>query len=133
MTALEPYLLFAGTARDALMFYQQVFGGELSLHTFEEFGRTDGPAHAIAHGNLTGPVSLFAADAAGDEEPFHSTGLMFALLGTTSEAQLRAWFRALCEAGTIRQDLEVRPWGASDGQVVDRYGVCWLVGFENET
>jgi len=124
-------LHFPGTARDALTFYQEVFGGELILNTFEAFGRDDGPTDAIAHGILRGQVSIFAADAAGGEESFQSTGLMFSPLGTTSAAELRSWFDALAEGGTIREELEVRPWGASDGQVVDRYGVHWLVGFED--
>jgi PhnB protein len=131
MPAPEPYLLFPGTAREALTFYHEVFGGELILNTFGQFGRDDGPAAAIAHGILRGPVSLFGADAAGGEEPFRSTGLMFSLLGTTSATELRAWFDALAEGGTIREELQARPWGASDGQVVDRYGVRWLVGFED--
>ena len=63
MTAPTPYLHFAGTARDALGFYAEVFGGELTLHTFADFGRDDGPGAAIAHGVLTGPISLYAADA----------------------------------------------------------------------
>jgi PhnB protein len=131
MSAPEPYLLFPGTARNALTFYHQVFGGELILNTFGDFGRNDGPAEAIAHGILRGSVSLYAADAAGEEEPFQATGLMFALLGTTSATELRDWFHALAEGGTIREDLQVRPWGATDGQVVDRHGICWLVGFED--
>jgi PhnB protein len=69
MPAPEPYLLFPGTARQALTFYHEVFGGELRLNTFGEFGRDDGPADAVAHGILRGPVSVFAAGAAG-EEPF---------------------------------------------------------------
>jgi PhnB protein len=113
-----------------LTFYQRVFGGDLVLNTFGEFGREDGPADAIAHGILRGPVSLYAADADGGEETFRSTGLMFSLLGTASSTELRAWFDALAEGGTIREELKVRPWGASDGQVVDRYGVHWLIGFE---
>jgi hypothetical protein len=24
------------------------------------------------------------------------------------------------------------PWGASDGQVIDRYGLHWLIGFEDD-
>jgi PhnB protein len=130
MSPPEPYLIFPGTAREALTFYQQVFGGELILNTFGEFGRHDGPGDAIAHGILRGPVSLFAADAGADEEPFRSAGLMFSLLGTTSAPELRAWFDGLAEGGTIREELQARPWGASDGQVVDRYGVRWLIGFE---
>jgi PhnB protein len=130
MCAPKPYLHFPGTAREALTFYQGVFGGDLVLNTFGEFGRDDGPPEAIAHGMLSGPVSLYAADARGGGEPFRSTGLMFSLLGTSSANGLRAWFDALAAGGTIREELEVRPWGASDGQVVDRFGVHWLVGFE---
>jgi PhnB protein len=132
ISAPEPYLLFPGRAREALTFYHQIFGGELTLNTFREFGRDDGPAEAIAHGILRGRVSLFAADVSGGEEPFQSTGLMFSLLGTTSAAELRCWFHGLADGGTIREDLQVRPWGATDGQVVDRNGICWLVGFEDE-
>ena len=131
MGAPKPYLHFPGTTGEALTFYQGVFGGDLILNTFGDFGRDDGPADAIAHGILSGPVSLYAADTAGGEEPFRSTGLMFSLLGTSSATELRAWFDALAEGGTIREELKVRPWGASDGQVVDRYGVHWLVGFED--
>jgi PhnB protein len=131
MSAPEPYLNFPGTAREALTFYQEVFGGELILATFGDFGREDGPVDAIAHGILRGPVSLFGSDAVGGEEPFRSSGLMFSLLGTTSATGLRSWFNALGEGGTIREELQARPWGAWDGQVVDRYGLHWLVGFED--
>lgn len=50
MTDPEPYVLFPGTAREALTFYGDVFGCAVQLHTFAEFGRADGPADAIAHG-----------------------------------------------------------------------------------
>lgn len=43
MTGLTPYLHFAGSAREALLFYQGVFGGDVELNTFADFGRTDGP------------------------------------------------------------------------------------------
>lgn len=64
MAAPTPYLTFPGTARDALEFYRGVFGGEIELHTFEEFERADGPSDAISRGRLSGPVDLYAADAA---------------------------------------------------------------------
>ncbi len=132
-TPPTPYLHFAGTAREALTFYAEVFGGAAQLHTFEEFGRTDGPADAIAHGGLTGgAVSLAGADVAGDERPLHCEGMMLSLLGTADAATLTRWFSKLAEGGRIVDDLQVRPWGASDGQVVDRYGVHWLIGFEHD-
>ena len=62
MSELSPYVHLPGTAREALTFYGDVFGGEVRLNTYADFGRTDGPADAIAHGDVVGgPVSLFAA------------------------------------------------------------------------
>jgi len=43
MTGLTPYLHFAGSAREALLFYQGVFGGDVELNTFADFGRSNGP------------------------------------------------------------------------------------------
>lgn len=133
MTAPAPYIHFPGTAREALTFYGDVFGCAVQLHTFAEFGRSDGPADAIAHGYLSGgPVALLGADAAGDEPPFRSAGLMLALLGTAAPSTLRNWFSRLRDGGRVVADLQARPWGASDGQVIDRYGVHWLIGFEGD-
>ena len=128
MSAPEPYLHFPGTARQALTLYQEIFGGELTLNTFGEFGRDDGPAEAIVHGMLRGPVSLFAADTAGDEEPFRSTGLI-----SRSSARPRPRLRTGSKPwprGTYPRRAGVAAVGRHDGQVVDRHGVHWLVGFE---
>lgn len=131
MTALTPYLHLPGTTREALTFYGEVFGAEVHLHTLAEFGRTDGPADAIAHGYLSGgPVTLFASDATGDEPSLRCEGLMLSLLGTASPSTLQAWFSALSEGGRVVDDLQKRPWGDFDGQVVDRYGLHWLIGFQ---
>lgn len=131
MTGLVPYLFFDGSARDALTFYQGVFGGDLDLHTFAEFSRSDGPADAIAHGILRGPVEVFAADAGEGEASLALRGILFSLLGTAEPATLEAWFRALSEGGEVADPLQLRPWGAHDGQVVDGFGVRWLIGYED--
>jgi PhnB protein len=73
---------------------------------------------------------LSGADVSGDESPFRAEGLMLALLGTAEPATLRRWFAGLSEGGRVVDELQARPWGATDGQVVDRYGLHWLVGFE---
>jgi PhnB protein len=133
MTAPTPYIHLPGTARDALTFYGDVFGCAVQLHTFEEFNRTDGPAEAIAHGYLTeGPVALFAADAPGDGAAPRCEGVTLSLLGTSTPSVMRTWFSRLSEGGRIVDDLQTRPWGASDGKVIDRYGLPWLIGFEGD-
>ena len=129
----KPYVLFPGTAREALTFYGDVFGCAVQLHTYAEFNRADGPADAIAHGGLTGgPVALSGADVSGDKRPVRSEGLMLSLLGTADPLTLRTWFSRLSEGGQVVDDLQKRPWGASDGQVIDRYGLHWLIGFEGD-
>ena len=133
MTGPWPYLSLPGTAREALTFYGDVFGCAVELHTYAEFSRTDGPADAIAHGELRGgPVVLFASDASGDEPPFRAEGLMLSLLGAAAPDTLRLWFARLSEGGRVVDDLQRRPWGASDGQVIDRFGLHWLMGFEGD-
>lgn len=103
----------------------------VQLHTLAEFGRTDGPADAIAHGYLSdGPVTLFAADATGEQAPLHCEGVMLSLLGAVDSGTSTAWFCALADEGHVIDDLQERPWGATDGQVIDRYGLHWLIGFE---
>lgn len=131
LTEPTPYIKLPGTAREALTFWGEVFGCSVQLHTYAEFSRTDGPADAVAHGCLTGgPVSIFASDVAGDETPFRCDGLVFSLLGTAAPSTLRTWFVRLADGGRIVDDLQARPWGASDGHVVDRFGLPWLIGFE---
>ena len=127
---LSPYFVLPGTAREALPFWQSVFGGEVRMHSFADMGRTDGPADAIAHGMLVGEVALFAADVGTAEKPFTAEGLLFSLLGAAEPDELKRWFAALSDGGEVIDDLQERPWGDWDGQVRDRYGVPWLIGFE---
>ncbi|MGY1553257.1 VOC family protein [Microbacterium sp. A588] len=130
MTGLVPYLFFPGNAAEALGFYQSVFGGKLVLYTYADAQRTDGPADAIGHGMLQGTVELFAADAAGDEDAVHIVGASFSLLGTAEPEVLHDWFTKLSDGGTTIDPLQQRPWGDFDGQVTDRYGIRWLIGYQ---
>ncbi len=133
MTAPIPYIHFPGTAREALTFYADVFGCDVRRYSFGDFNRTDGPVDAIAHGGLmNGTVNFFGSDVSGDELPVRCEGLMLSLLGTAAPSVLRQWFAKLAEGGRIIDELQVRPWGDSDGRVVDRYDVQWLIGFEKD-
>ena len=77
-------------------------------------------------------MQLFAAHAAGDQPPLRCEGMMLSLLGTAHVSTLKDWFSRLSEGGQLVDDLQVRPWGASDGQVIDRYGLHWLIGFKDD-
>lgn len=130
MTGLTPYLHFDGDARAALEFYREVFGGELVLHTLADFGRDDGPADAIAHGMLQGAVELFASDAAPGEDVVALRGILFSLLGAAEPDELERWFAALAVGGEVIDPLALKSWGDHDGQVRDRFGITWLIGYQ---
>ena len=130
MTAPQIYVSFPGTAREALGFYADVFGGELSLYTNEDFGRSDGTPNAIAHGVLSGVVAMAGSDAAAGQKSVRFEGIMLSLLGTAEPAVLHDWFDRLAVDGHVVDPLAPKPWGASDGQVIDRHGLHWLIGYE---
>jgi PhnB protein len=130
MTAPQIYVSFPGTAREALTFYRDVFGGELSLHTNGDFGNSDGPPDHIAHGVLKGAVELAGSDAPAGGKTVRCEGLMLALLGTAEPRILHEWFDRLAVGGRVVDPLAPKPWGAADGQVIDRHGLHWLIGYE---
>ena len=134
MTAPVPYLHFAGDAASALRYYRDVFGGELQLYTFGDFGHdgSDGSDPAlIQHGELRGPVDLFGADTGGEEDVLRDApGVSFALLGAADAAVSAAWFDRLAAAGTVVDALQKRPWGDYDGRVRDQHGITWLIGYK---
>jgi len=50
---LNPYIGFEGNARQAMEFYKGVFGGDLTVSTFGEFGAENSPdADKIMHSQL---------------------------------------------------------------------------------
>ncbi len=67
---LNPYLSFDGKAREAMDFYHDVFGGELTAQTFAEAGMSQGPddADLIMHAQLeaSNGMTLMASDYAAE-------------------------------------------------------------------
>jgi PhnB protein len=126
---LNPYLSFAGDARQAMEFYRDVFGGELVLNTFGEFGGDD-PATAdkIMHGMLeTGNgMVLMGADTPPGME--HTPGnTVTVCLNGDSVDELRGYWEKLSDGGTVTVPLDKQMWGDEYGACLDRFGVSWMV------
>ena len=125
---LNPYLNFNGNARQALEFYADVFGGDLSLNTFASFGRTGADADRIMHGALETPAgyTIMASDATTDMEPDTMGGFSVSLSGDDAEA-LRGYWEKLSASGTVTMPLDKQVWGDEFGMCADQFGVSWLV------
>jgi PhnB protein len=127
---LNPYLSFKDTAREAMTFYQSVFGGELTLSTFGDFQASQDPAEQelVMHSMLQAPngLVLMGADTPGHMEYKPQAGVSVSLSGD-DEGALRGYFDALSEGGTVAVPFEKAPWGDTFGMIVDRFGTTWLV------
>lgn len=129
-TVLNPYLNFRDTAKQAMEFYQSVFGGTLALSTFGEFHTSEDPAEAdkIMHGMLTTDAGLvlMGADTPNAMDYAPAAGFSVSLSGE-DEAELRGYWDKLVDGGTVTVPLEAAPWGDVFGMCVDKFGVSWLV------
>jgi PhnB protein len=135
-TRLNPYLSFRDTARQAMEFYQSVFGGELNTNTFAEFKASDDPAEQdkIMHSQLetdTG-LTLMAADTPNSMAYTPGTNFSVSLSGD-DEAQLRGYWDKLSAGGTVAMPLEAAPWGDTFGMCTDKFGVPWMVNIGAST
>jgi PhnB protein len=127
---LNPYLNFGGNAREALEFYEGVFGGTLNIATFADYHASTDPSEdtLVMHGDLEGGdgIRFMAADTPKSMEFEPGTNFSMSLSGE-SEPQLRGFFEKLSEGGSVTMPLEKAAWGDTFGMCTDRFGIQWLV------
>jgi PhnB protein len=127
---LNPYLSFRTTARQAMEFYQSVFGGDLVLSTFKEFGMSTEPAEQdlIMHGQLSTPsgFTLMGSDTPSQMELASGSSITVSLSGD-ADAELRGYWEKLSDGGTVAMPLNAAPWGDTFGMCTDTFGTSWLV------
>ena len=126
---LNPYLNFNGSARQALEFYTSVFGGELTLSTFADFGNQGSPdADRIMHGQLetAAGYTIMAADVTSDMTYQPPAGISVSLSGDDAGA-LHGYWDKLSASGTVTMPLAKQAWGDEFGMCIDQFGVPWLV------
>jgi PhnB protein len=127
---LNPYLSFRDNAREAMTFYQSVFGGELTVSTFADFDASAGPTEQdkIMHAQLETPdgLVLMGADTPDGMEYRPQAGVSVSLSGD-DELRLRDYWERLSEDGSVTVPFEKAPWGDTFGMCVDRFGTSWVV------
>jgi len=125
-TAAVPYIRFASNTREALSFYQSVFGGTVEVMTFGDFHIPDVPADAVMHGALTADgFSVYGYDAMPGEDLGDRTRIRIAIVGVDL-AGLTVCFDALTQGGQVVAPLQGQMWGDTYGEVVDQYGISWM-------
>ncbi|GIF07801.1 VOC family protein [Actinoplanes siamensis] len=126
---LNPYLTFDGNAREAMETYRSIFGGDLRISTFGEFGAPDESIRdKVMHAMLETPqgYTLMASDTA-PGMPFTPGNTNTVSISGGAEDNLREFWDKLADGGTVHVPFEKQMWGDEFGQLVDRFGVPWMV------
>jgi PhnB protein len=133
MTQLNPYLNFNGQCREALSFYQECLDGDLQLQKVAEspmatrMPSEKGPL--ILHGALIkdGNTLLMGSDMIGNNlQPGNSINLC---LNCKSDQEINTLFTRLSTGGQIKVPLHQSFWGATFGEVKDKFGITWMLNY----
>ena len=131
MATLNPYLNFRGETREAMQWYQEVFGGELTMSTFAELHGSMDPSEddLIMHSDLQAPdgIRFMAADVPSRMDYAPGTNNFSMSLSGEDDAKLRGYFDKLSTGGNVLMPLEKAVWGDTFGMCTDRFGVRWLI------
>lgn len=126
-----PHLNFRGDARQALTFYQHVFGGNLVVVTCADAHAVQDLAEAgqVMWGQVTAPsgFSVMAYDAP-SRLPWSPGEIPFfvSVRGADAEEITRCW-EGLKEGASIVQPLGPASWAPLYGMLKDRFGVTWVL------
>lgn len=134
--AAQPYLHFTDNCRDAMQFYQELFGGDLEMMKISESpAKNQFPKEVqehILHSSLkNGDFFLMASDTCGMGEIKQGNSVELNL-NCTSEEEINHLYNELSRGGKILDELKKQFWGALFAMVVDRFGVRWMLSLEME-
>lgn len=141
MAAVNPYLLFNGTCEEAFQFYKSVFGGEFPyLGRFKDApaGEGDAPlsdadANRIMHVSLPiGNTILMGSDS---HPKYGDVGFgdnISISINAESREETEKIFNGLSAGGKVEMPLSDTFWGAYFGMFKDKFGVNWMVNFDEK-
>ncbi|HQV66456.1 MAG: VOC family protein [Saprospiraceae bacterium] len=140
MTTVNVYLNFDGQCEEAFSFYKSVFGGEFSyIGRFNEMPQDENIKLSEADGNkimhvslpISAETNLFGSDTVGAWSPKLVQGNNYSIsINASSKEEADRLFNGLSAGGQVTMPLENTFWGAYFGMFVDKYGINWMVNFD---
>jgi PhnB protein len=129
---LDPYIFFPGNCREAMEFYKGIFGGELTMQSYDEAQgemKVENSAGKIMHSALEGGLFRIMASDSTTHDKWEKSLISLSISGTDTE-QLTKVFDALGEGGFVESPLKKEFWGSTFGAVTDKYGIDWMVNID---
>lgn len=129
MARLNPYLTFGGNCSEAMQFYKECLGGELTLNTVGDSPiAAQMPPHlhnAILHSALTtDELEIMATDM--QPEQINEGNAVHLCLVCKTEEETRKLFDQLSAGGKVNQPLHEMFFGLI-GTLTDQFGKRWIL------
>ena len=129
--ATTTHLNFRGDAREALTFYQSVFGGHLAAVTYADAHAVTEPAEAdqVMWGQVASEAGFRVMAYDVPSHTPYEPGVIPAFVSVrgTDADELRGYWDALAEGATVVAPLAEAPWSPLYGMLKDRFGVTWVL------
>ncbi|MGQ2983992.1 VOC family protein [Flavobacterium sp.] len=141
MATTNTYLNFNGDCEQAFNFYKSVFGGEFAyigrfgdMPPSDEYTMPESDNNKIMHVSLPiGTSVLMGSDTGGDWAPSFVQGNNFSVSVTAeSKEEADIIFNGLAEGGKITMPLENTFWGDYFGMLTDKFGINWMMSFNED-
>ena len=139
MAQVNPYLIFNGNCEEAFLFYQSVFGGEFPyMGKFKDMPVADGcdevseaDANRIMHVSLPiGNTVLMGSDSNQQSGDVNIGNNIHISINTVSREEADRVFNGLSAGGQVYMPMDKTFWGAYFGMFVDKFGIQWMVNFD---
>lgn len=125
------HLNFRGQARAALAFYHAVFGGQVMLATYQDFGAVpEGtPADGIIWGQVVSDsgMRIMAYDVQADKAWHPGENAFYVSLRGDSVEEITSLYERLLDGGSVLHAPAPAQWTPLYGMLKDRFGVTWVL------
>jgi PhnB protein len=127
---LNPYIGRDGDAKEMLVYYHRLLGGDIDVQTYGEspMPAPESHKHRILHGVMeSGSMTIMASDAPPNMPMSEIHSNISISLSGPDEARLKKIFDGLADGGKITMPLEKQFWGDHFGMVTDKFGTNWMI------
>ncbi|WP_422014805.1 VOC family protein [Roseateles sp.] len=129
--SVVPHINLRGQAREALQFYQSVFGGEITAMTYRDAHAVRDPQDAdrVMWGQVRAAdgFQVMAYDVPTDTAWQSGEHAYFICAGCSTADEATSRWARLSAGASILQPLVPAPWAPLYGMLKDKFGVIWVV------
>jgi PhnB protein len=137
---INPWINFNGNAEEAFSFYKSVFGGEFTkVVRFKDISSAEFPVDpkeenkimyiALPIGNNNMLIANDVPEVMGKVNERENRSKISVVMDSKEEAE--KIFNGLSAGGEVEGPMGQGPWGSYAGMFRDKYGIEWIVEFNN--